>query len=110
MFGKDIGIDLGTANILVYVRGKGVVIHEPAVVAVNVKTQKICAIGEEAREMIGRTPGTIRAIRPLQEGVIADFQITEEILKHFIKKVSRPRFFNPRVMICVPSGITTVEK
>ncbi|HHU61545.1 MAG TPA: Hsp70 family protein, partial [Natronincola sp.] len=110
MFGKDIGIDLGTANILVYVRGKGVVIREPAVVAVNVNTQKICAIGEEAREMIGRTPGTIRAIRPLQEGVIADFQITEDILKHFIKKVSRPRFGNPRVMICVPSGITTVEK
>lgn len=109
MFGKDIGIDLGTANILVHVRGKGVVIHEPAVVAVDVNTQKVCAIGEEAREMIGRTPGNIRAIRPLNEGVIADFQITEEILKHFIRKAAG-RGFRPRVMVCVPSGITTVEK
>lgn len=110
MFGRDIGIDLGTANILVYVRGKGVVIHEPAVVAVDVNTQKICAIGEAARDMIGRTPGNIRAIRPLNEGVIADFQITEEILKFFIKKVAGRGVFRPRVMICVPSGITTVEK
>jgi rod shape-determining protein MreB len=109
VFGKDIGIDLGTANILVHVRGKGVVIHEPAVVAVDVNTQKICAIGEEAREMIGRTPGNIRAIRPLKEGVIADFTITEEILKHFIRKAAG-RGFRPRVMVCVPSGITTVEK
>lgn len=109
MFSRDIGIDLGTANILVYVRGKGIVIHEPSVVAVDVTTQKICAIGEEAREMIGRTPGNIRAIRPLNEGVIADFQITEEILKHFIRKAAG-RGFRPRVMICVPSGITTVEK
>lgn len=109
MFSKDIGIDLGTANILVHVRGKGVVIHEPAVVAVDVNTQKICAIGEAAREMIGRTPGNIRAIKPLNEGVIADFQITEEILKHFIRKAAG-RGFRPRVMVCVPSGITTVEK
>lgn len=109
MFGKDIGIDLGTANILVHVRGKGVVIHEPSVVAVDVNTQKICAIGEEAREMIGRTPGNIRAIKPMNEGVIADFQITEEILKHFIRKAAG-RGFRPRVMVCVPSGITTVEK
>lgn len=109
MFSKDIGIDLGTANILVHVRGKGIVIHEPAVVAVDVNTQRICAIGEEAREMIGRTPGNIRAIKPLNEGVIADFTITEEILKHFIRKVAG-RGFRPRVMICVPSGITTVEK
>ncbi len=109
MFSKDIGIDLGTANILVHVRGKGIVIHEPSVVAIDVNTQKICAIGEEAREMIGRTPGNIRAIKPLNEGVIADFQITEEILKHFIRKVSG-RGFRPRVMICIPSGITTVEK
>lgn len=109
MFGKDIGIDLGTANILVHVRGKGVVIHEPAVVAVDVNTQKICAIGEEAREMIGRTPGNIRAIKPLNEGVIADFQITEEILKHFIRKAAG-RGFRPKVMVCVPSGITTVER
>ena len=109
MFSRDIGIDLGTANILVYVRGKGIVIHEPSVVAVDVTTQKICAIGEEAREMIGRTPGNIRAIRPLQDGVIADFQITEEILKHYIRRVAG-RGFRPRVMICVPSGITTVER
>lgn len=108
MFSRDIGIDLGTANILVYVKGKGIVIHEPAVVAVDVNSQKICAIGEEARQMIGRTPGNIRAIRPLNEGVIADFQITEEILKYFIRKVAG-RGFRPRVMICVPSGITTVE-
>ncbi len=110
MFGRDIGIDLGTANILVYVRGKGIVIHEPAVVAVDVNTQKICAIGEAARDMIGRTPGNIRAIRPLNEGVIADFQITEDILTFFIKKVAGRGVFRPRVMICVPSGITTVEK
>ena len=109
MFGRDIGIDLGTANILVHVRGKGIVIHEPAVVAVDVNTQKICAIGEEAREMIGRTPGNIQAIRPMKEGVIADFTITEEILKHFIRKAAG-RGFRPRVMVCVPSGITTVEK
>jgi rod shape-determining protein MreB len=109
VFGRDIGIDLGTANILVHVRGKGIVIHEPAVVAVDVNTQKICAIGEEAREMLGRTPGNIRAIRPLKEGVIADFTITEEILKHFIRKAAG-RGFRPRVMVCVPSGITTVEK
>ncbi len=110
MFGRDIGIDLGTANILVYVRGKGVVIHEPAVVAVDITTQKICALGTEAQEMIGRTPGNIRAIRPLSEGVIADFRITEEILKHFIRKVAGRGFFRPRIMICIPSGITTVEK
>lgn len=110
MFGKDIGIDLGTANILVYVRGKGVVIHEPAVVALDVRTQKICAMGEKAREMIGRTPGNIRAMRPLNEGVIADFQITEAILKFFIKKVAGRGIFRPRVMVCVPAGITTVEK
>lgn len=109
MFSKDIGIDLGTANILVHVRGKGIVIHEPSVVAIDVNTQKICAIGEEARAMIGRTPGNIRAIKPLNEGVIADFTITEEILKHFIRKVAG-RGFRPRVMVCVPSGITTVEK
>jgi len=111
MFGLDIGIDLGTANILVYVRGKGVVISEPTVVAMDIDTQKICAIGTEAREMIGRTPGNIRAIRPLSEGVIADYQITEEILKSFIKKViGRNRLFRPRVVICVPSGCTSVEK
>jgi len=109
VFGKDIGIDLGTANVLVHVRGKGVVIHEPAVVAVNVNTQKICAIGQEAREMIGRTPGNIRAIRPLKEGVIADFTITEEILKHFIRKAAGWGF-RPRVMVCVPRGLPQLKK
>lgn len=111
MFGTDIGIDLGTANILVFVRGKGVVIREPSVVAMDIDTQKICAIGAEAREMIGRTPGNIRAIRPLSEGVIADYEITEHILKYFIQKaVGRVKWFKPRVVICVPSGVTTVEK
>ena len=110
MLNNDIGIDLGTANILVFVRGKGVVICEPAVVAMDIDNQKICAIGEEAREMIGRTPGNIRAIRPLSEGVIADYQITEEILKYFIKKAVGRRLFRPRIVVCVPSGVTTVEK
>ena len=111
VFGLDIGIDLGTANILVYVRRKGVVISEPTVVAMDIDTQRVCAIGREAREMIGRTPGNIRAIRPLSDGVIADYQITEEILKAFIKKaVGRNRLFRPRVVICVPSGVTSVEK
>lgn len=110
MLGNDIGIDLGTANILVFVRGKGVVICEPAVVAMDIDNQKICAIGEEAREMIGRTPGNIRAIRPLSEGVIADYQITEEILKYFIKRAVGRRLFRPRIVVCVPSGVTTVEK
>jgi rod shape-determining protein MreB len=109
--GKDIGIDLGTATILVYVRGKGVVLNEPSVVAIDRNTNKVLAIGEEARRMIGRTPGNIVAIRPLREGVIADFDITEKMLKHFIGKVcgSSP-LLKPRVTICVPSGITTVEK
>ncbi len=111
MFGSDIGIDLGTANILVYVRGKGVVIHEPSVVAMEVSTGHIRAIGEEARQMIGRTPGNIRAIRPLSDGVIADYEITEQILRYFIDKATgKRRLFRPRVVICVPSGVTSVEK
>lgn len=111
MFGTDIGIDLGTANILVFVRGKGVIIREPSVVAIDADTNKIRAIGEEARRMVGRTPGSIRAIRPLNQGVIADYNITEEILRYFIgKAVGRRRLFRPRVVICVPSGVTSVEK
>lgn len=111
MFGMDIGIDLGTANILVFAKGKGVVIQEPSVVAMDVETNKIYAIGEEARRMIGRTPGNIRAIKPLSEGVIADYQVTESIIKYFVARaVGRRRLFKPRVVICVPSGVTGVER
>ena len=112
MFGTlDIGIDLGTANILVYVKGKGVVLQEPSVVAMDRDTNKILAIGEEARRMIGRTPGNIVAIRPLREGVIADYNTTEVMVRHFIQKVAgKSFFFKPRIMICIPSGVTTVEK
>ncbi|MDP3486870.1 MAG: rod shape-determining protein MreB, partial [Bacillota bacterium] len=109
--GKDIGIDLGTATVLVFVRGKGVVLNEPSVVAIDRNNGKTLAIGEEARRMIGRTPGHITAIRPLREGVIADFDITEKMLKHFIHKVCGANpLFKPRVMICVPSSITSVER
>ncbi len=113
MFGMsmDIGIDLGTANVLIYIKGKGIVIREPSVVAIDRDTNRILAIGEEARRMIGRTPGNIVAIRPLRDGVIADYDITEEMIRYFIGKVSGRRFmFRPRIMICVPSRITTVEK
>jgi len=107
----DIGVDLGTANILVYVKGKGVVLQEPSVVAIDRDTKRILAIGEEARRMLGRTPGNIAAIRPLREGVIADYENTEIMLKYFIQKVAgKSYFFKPRIMICVPSGVTTVEK
>jgi rod shape-determining protein MreB len=107
----DIGIDLGTANILVYVKHQGIIIREPAVVALAKETLKILAVGEEARQMIGRTPGNIIAIRPLKDGVIADYDITEIMLKHFIDKVCpKPRFFKPRVVVCVPAGVTSVEK
>ena len=106
-----IGIDLGTANILVYVKGKGVVLNEPSGVAINEDDNRIVAVGEEARQMIGRTPGNVRAIRPMRDGVIADYVITEAMLKYFIDKVSRFRLFNkPDVMIAVPSGVTSVEK
>lgn len=111
MFGTDIGIDLGTANVLVFVRGKGVVVSEPSVVAMEMETRKIWAIGDEARRMIGRTPGNIQAIRPLSDGVIADYEVTESMLKYFIHKVAgKRRLFRPRVVICVPSGVTSVEK
>lgn len=109
--GRDIGIDLGTATVLVYVRGKGVVLNEPSVVAIDRTTNKVLAIGDEARAMIGRTPGHITAIRPLREGVIADFDVTEKMLKHFIHKVCGTNpLFKPRIMICVPSSITSVER
>ena len=107
----DIGIDLGTTNILVYAKGKGIVIKEPAVVAYDKDTNKIRAIGEEARQMLGRTPGNIVAIRPLKQGVISDFTVTEAMLKYFIQKaMGRRAFRKPRISICVPSGITEVER
>ncbi len=113
MFGMsmDIGVDLGTATVLVYIKGKGIVLREPSVVAIDRDTNRIIAIGEEARRMLGRTPGNIVAIRPLREGVIADYDTTESMLRHFIEKVAgRSMFFKPRIMVCVPSGVTTVEK
>ena len=111
MFGYDIGIDLGTATVLVYIKGKGVVLTEPSVVAFDRDTNKIRAIGEEARRMIGRTPGNIVAVRPLRHGVISDYTVTEKMLKHFVNKaIGKHRFGKLRVSICVPSGVTEVEK
>jgi rod shape-determining protein MreB and related proteins len=111
LFAKDIGIDLGTANTLVHVKGRGIVLREPSVVAINKKTGEILAVGDSAKEMIGRTPGNIVAIRPMKDGVIADFDITQSMLKYFIRKaMSKGVFSKPRVVICVPSGVTEVEK
>jgi len=111
LFANDIGIDLGTANTLVYVRGKGIVVNEPSIVAVDRMSQKVLAIGNGAKEMLGRTPEEIMTIRPLKDGVIADFEKTEEMLRAFIRKVQNNRLFGrPRIVICVPSGITEVEK
>jgi len=111
VFSNDIGIDLGTANTLVYVKDHGIVLREPSVVAVQQGTQKVLAVGDEAKRMLGRTPGNIVAIRPLKDGVIADFEVTEAMLRHFISKVhNRRRMVRPRVVIAVPSGITEVEK
>lgn len=110
-FSNDIGIDLGTANTLVYVKDHGIVLREPSVVAVQAGTNKVLAVGDEAKRMLGRTPGNIIAIRPLKDGVIADFEVTEAMLRHFISKVhNRRRMVRPRVVIAVPSGITEVEK
>ncbi len=113
LFSQDIGIDLGTANTLVFVKGKGIVIREPSVVAVDVRSQppKVVAVGAEAKEMIGRTPGSITAVRPLKDGVIADFDVTADMLKAFIKRaISSSPFSRARVMICIPSGVTEVER
>ncbi|MDD6207382.1 MAG: rod shape-determining protein MreB [Clostridiales bacterium] len=111
MLGSDIGIDLGTANVLVYVKGKGVVLKEPSVVAFDRDTNKIKAIGEEARLMLGRTPGNIVAVRPLRQGVISDYTVTEKMLKYFIQKAGgKQRIRKPRIAVCVPSGVTEVEK
>lgn len=110
-FVKDMGIDLGTANTLVYIKGRGIVAREPSVVAIQTNTKQVLAVGEEAKKMIGRTPGNIVAIRPLKDGVIADFDVTKNMLKYFIKKATKRRtFFQPRVVVCVPSGVTEVEK
>ena len=111
MMSNDIGIDLGTASILVYIKGKGVVLKEPSVVAIDRDTNKIMAIGEEARLMIGRTPGNIVAVRPLRQGVISDYTITEKMLKYFISKaVGKKTLRKPRISVCIPSGATEVEK
>lgn len=112
MFSNDIGIDLGTANTLVYVKGKGIVINEPSVVALNQKTGQIVAVGQDAKNMLGRTPGHIVAVRPIVDGVISDFEVTEEMLSYLIKKAEEgnKKWFGPRVVICVPSGITNVER
>src|SRR6202051_2031059 len=108
--GRDMAVDLGTANTLVYVRGRGIVLSEPSVVAIDSRTGEGHAVGLEAKRMLGRTPGTISAIRPLKDGVIADFDVTEQMLRHFIQKVHQHRFAHPRVVVCVPSGVTGVEK
>ena len=111
MFAKDIGIDLGTANVLIYIKGQGIVLNEPSVVAIDSETKKPLAVGKEAREMLGRTPGRVKAIRPMKDGVIADFEITEIMLDHFIKKINgRSLLSRPRILICCPSNITQVEK
>ena len=111
MFSKDIGIDLGTANVLIYIKGQGIVLNEPSVVAIDADTKRPLAVGTEAREMLGRTPGRVKAIRPMKDGVIADFETTEVMLNYFIKKVNGKSFFQrPRILICCPSNITQVEK
>jgi rod shape-determining protein MreB len=111
LLGTDIGIDLGTASVLVYIRGQGTVLQEPSVVAIDKNTDSVLAVGEAARSMLGRTPGNIVAIRPLKEGVISDYSITEKMLKYFISKaVGRPLFRKPRIAVCVPSSVTEVER
>ena len=110
-FADEVGIDLGTANVLVYIKGKGIVLNEPSVVALNEETGDILAVGEDARKMLGRTPASIVAVRPLKDGVISDYDVTERMLKYFIRKsCGSSKFFKPNIMICVPSGVTEVEK
>ncbi|NIK11835.1 rod shape-determining protein [Alkalibacillus almallahensis] len=111
MFARDIGIDLGTANVLIHVKGKGIVLDEPSVVAMDKNTGKVLEVGDEARKMVGRTPGNIEAIRPLKDGVIADFDVTEAMLRHFIEKINvRGMFSKPRILVCCPTNITKVEQ
>src|SRR2546426_6101228 len=110
-FSTDVAMDLGTANTLVYVRGRGIVLNEPSVVAVDKASGRVLAVGSEAKLMLGRTPDEINAIRPLKDGVIADFEVTEDLLREFVHKVQKHKFLvRPRIIICVPSGITEVEK
>ena len=109
-WGQDIGIDLGTATVIAYIKGKGIVLREPSVVAVDNNTRDVVAVGEEARRMLGRTPGNIVATRPLRDGVISDYTVTEKMLKYFINKVGGKTLFAPRIMICIPSRVTEVEK
>lgn len=109
-FGMDIGIDLGTAMVVIYIKGQGIVLQEPSVVAINETTGEILAVGEEARRMIGRTPGYIKAVRPLRQGVISDYDMTEKMLKYFIHRAIGKRLIKPRIAICVPSGVTEVER
>ncbi|MGM0507632.1 MAG: rod shape-determining protein [Fusobacteriota bacterium] len=111
IFSEDVGVDLGTANTLVYVKNKGVVLQEPSVIALDSKTKEIYAVGQEAKDMIGKTPRNLKAIKPLQDGVIADYEVTEKMLQFFLNKTKKRKFFsNPRVIICVPAGVTQVEK
>lgn len=111
MFSKTVGIDLGTANVLVYVKGQGVVLHEPAVVSIDAQTKKCIAVGQEAKDMLGRTPGRVLAIRPLKDGVIADFEVTEMMLQFFVRKLKlKGMFSRPTILICCPSNITSVER
>ena len=111
LFSKDVGIDLGTANTLVYMKGKGIIMREPSVVAVDTKTDEVRCVGAEAKAVIGRTPGSIVAVRPLKDGVIADFDITTNMLENFLKKAcGNSMFSRPRVVICIPSGVTEVER
>lgn len=111
MFGRDIGIDLGTANVLIYVKGSGIVLNEPSVVALDTKANRVLAVGEEAFRMVGRTPGNIVAIRPMKDGVIANFEMTESMLKHFLDKINvKGLFSKPRILVCCPTNITSVEQ
>ena len=105
----DVGIDLGTATVIVYIGGQGVVLSEPSVIAVNLKTDSVISVGQEAYDMVGKTPSHIQAIRPLSKGVVCDYKMTEEMVKFFIKKVCRDSLVKPRIALCVPSGITNVE-
>ncbi len=111
MLAKDIGIDLGTANVLIYIKGRGIVLNEPSIVVIDTETNKVIAIGEEAREMLGRTPEKVKAVKPMKDGVIADFELTEIMLNYFINKIkARSLFSRPRILICCPTNITPVEK
>ncbi len=111
MISKDIGIDLGTANVLIFIKGKGIVLNEPSIVAIETETKKVVAVGKEANEMLGRTPGKLKAIKPMKDGVIADFEITEIMLNCFIKKIKAKKLFSrPRILICCPTNITPVER